>query len=91
MPGDDFITRVYNDKGEYEIIFHTDDWKKYSCMEHFCRQLIGHLKPGEERYVLKRKKRPKCPNGYRCGDCVHADGVWEDLKFRGIRCRIDAR
>ena len=29
-------------------------------------------------------KRPKCPNNYRCPDCVHCDMHWEGIKFRGF-------
>jgi len=31
-------------------------------------------------------EKPKCPNSYNCGDCIHAQGVWEGVTFRGIRC-----
>ncbi len=48
---------------------------------------------GKERPTSKMTKRPrksnrkpKCPNSYNCGDCIHAQGVWEGLAFRGIRC-----
>ena len=45
--------------------------------------------------MIKRKinyfKRPKCPNGHRCPDCIHCDHVWEGIRFRGFRCRINAR
>lgn len=86
----EYITR--NHGGEsFEVIFKTEDKKQYEEMEHFCRQLIGHLKPREPRYKLKRYKRPKCPNSYHCGDCIHADQHWEGLKFRGMSCRIDAK
>lgn len=34
----------------------------------------------------EQSKKPKCPNSYNCGDCIHAQGVWEGLAFRGIRC-----
>ena len=44
-----------------------------------------------ERHETKRLKRPKCPNGYNCGDCIHADTHWEGIKFRGFSCRINAR
>ena len=36
-------------------------------------------------------KRPNCPNGYYCPDCIHSDMHWEGIKFRGFSCRINAR
>ena len=51
----------------------------------FCAEVMRRLKN------TKRKKRPKCPNGHNCGDCIHADSHWEGLKFRGFTCRINAR
>ncbi len=85
-----FITRNHDGKS-FEVIFETENEKEYLAMEHFCRQLIGHLKPREPRYKLTRYKRPKCPNSHRCGDCIHADDHWEGLRFRGITCRINAK
>lgn len=35
----------------------------------------------------KPKRKPKCTNFSNCGDCVHAEFVWEGVTFRGIRCR----
>ena len=40
---------------------------------------------------LERLKRPKCPNGYNCPDCIYSDTRFEGIKFRGFSCRIDAR
>ena len=37
------------------------------------------------------ERKPKCPNNYNCGDCIHAEGHWKGIKFRGFRCRIKAR
>lgn len=34
----------------------------------------------------KSKRKPKCTNFSNCGDCVHAEFVWEGVTFRGIRC-----
>lgn len=39
--------------------------------------------------LTSKKKRIKCPNGYNCGDCIHADAHWEGAKFRGFSCRLD--
>lgn len=36
-------------------------------------------------------KRPKCPNKYRCPDCIYSDSHWEGIRFRGFSCRINAR
>ena len=36
-------------------------------------------------------RRPKCPNSYNCGDCIHAEICWADNKFLGFACRIRAR
>jgi hypothetical protein len=45
----------------------------------------------EQSKKEKRKRRPKCPNGYNCGDCIHSDGSWDGLKFKGFVCGINAR
>ena len=36
-------------------------------------------------------KRPRCPNGYNCADCIHSDIHWDGQKFRGFSCGINAR
>ena len=36
-------------------------------------------------------KRPKCPNDYRCADCVHGVAHWDGIIFRGFSCRKNAR
>ena len=53
----------------------------------FCAEVMRRLKSAKK----KKKKRPRCPNGYNCSDCIHADEHWEELKFRGFSCRIDAK
>ena len=34
----------------------------------------------------KSNRKPKCTNFSNCGDCVHAEFVWDGVTFRGIRC-----
>ena len=43
------------------------------------------------RKLIRWLTQPKCPNGYRCPDCIHSDMVWEGMVFRGFKCRINAR
>lgn len=45
----------------------------------------------EQSKKEKRKRRPKCPNGYNCGDCIHPDDSWNGLKFKGFVCGINAK
>ena len=42
-------------------------------------------------YHFGKISKPKCPNSYRCGDCVHAYGHWEGLRFKGFSCRKNCR
>lgn len=46
------------------------------------------LKALEEQ---EQPRKPKCPNSHNCGDCVHAQGVWEGFTFRGFRCHKHCR
>lgn len=44
------------------------------------------------KQIIEYFKRPKCKCGYRCPDCVHHEYLWEnEIFFRGIKCRINAR
>jgi len=36
----------------YEVIFDTEDKATYEAVKKFCRQMIGHLKPNEQKYEL---------------------------------------
>lgn len=48
------------------------------------------IKKAIEKFLVWYK-RPKCPNGYYCPDCIHHEYIWQDTVFRGIKCRINAR
>lgn len=52
---------------------------------------LGRQKMGMIKRWIAYLKRPKCPNNYRCPDCIHSDMHWEGIKFRGFSCRINAR
>ena len=34
--------------------------------------------------------QPKCPNAYRCPDCIHCRYVFDGIEFKGIYCDIDS-
>ena len=48
-------------------------------------RILDAVKKHQER-PRKPNRKPKCPNFSNCGDCVHAEFVWEGVTFRGIRC-----
>lgn len=43
----EYISRVFNDQGEYEIVFKTTNKKHYNYIESCCREVTDHLKPFE--------------------------------------------
>lgn len=53
-----------------------------------CRYNFENMKKWDaiEERPRKSNSKPKCPNSYNCGDCIHADFVWDGVTFRGIRC-----
>ena len=40
--------------------------------------------------ILTHSKKPKCPNKYNCGDCIHCELVFDEKtgKFKGIKCDL---
>lgn len=41
--------------------------------------------------MLHKLSQPKCPNDYRCPDCIHHRYVFDGAQFKGICCDIDAK
>ncbi len=41
--------------------------------------------------MFHKLSQPKCPNAYRCPDCIHCNFVFDGIEFKGICCDIDAK
>lgn len=41
--------------------------------------------------TLHKLSQPKCPNDYRCPDCVYHQYIFDGIEFKGIHCDIDAK
>ena len=80
-----FMARVLE---RYEMVYS----QASKALQHRADKLEERLNWIEKTLKKRRIKRPKCPNKHNCGDCIHAESVWEDaVTFRGIKCRINAR
>lgn len=62
----------------------------YASLKRFTYERI-YTNTGKWTPFCIMRKKPKCPNGHRCPDCIHCDHVWEGVQFRGFKCRINAR
>ena len=41
--------------------------------------------------ILHRLSQPKCPNDYKCPECIHHQYVFDGIEFKGIYCNINAK
>lgn len=40
--------------------------------------------------MLHKLSQPRCPNSYRCRDCIYCRYVFDGTEFKGIYCDIDS-